>query len=1417
MSFFKSTFINKLVGFCLIIGTSIVSNMAAATNGGAIPDSLKAWVPWVLESHTDQNCSRVASLPNAKESARKCIWPGQLTVELSKTTAHFNQNWQLFDESWIMLPTAKEHWPTDVLVNNKPARVLEKNGRPVLYLSSGNHQISGTFKWQKAPQYLTVAPETALIRLLRKDKNGDSKEVPAQIDAQNRLWLRDQQSIGTASKDNDQLKVEVFRLLQDDIPMQLETELRLAVAGKPREIVLGQLLPDNSEILQFNSPLPARIEADGRLRIQARAGQWRIYLKARYLQPTDQFQTKKMDALWPDQEIWSFRANTALRGVKVSGAAAIDPSQIDIPPQFANLRTYLLSADKTLTLTQQYRGDASPAANHLSLNRELWLDFDGKGATTRDQINGTFTHGWRLGSSPELQLGRIVANGRPQLVTQMPGEPGSGIEIRHPQVNVEAINRIEPLSAISATGWQHGFDKIDTRLHLPPGWKLWHAVGPDRIQSSWLSSWDLWDLFICLLIVGALFRVVNWQWAAVGALTLALTYHQSGAPLVGWVILVAALPLLKVVPEGKLKELLNWGAHFTLVTLVLVVIGFAVTQIRIGIYPQLERHQPINAEIYRSTSLSSVKPEAAMMEMDSMADALVKKSKSVRTTAQAPYKQRYQAADNVQTGPGQPSWQWQQVRLGWTGPVKIDAPLTLYLSPPWLTRSLKFIQILLVCLLLYGLGGRLLKDHWIFAKPSTDRNEGNSEGSGEGNGKGNDRNNQIGGTTLASILLPLLSPLLFLFLNPLASPDLQAEEFPPPALLQELETRLTKAPDCVPHCAALQSTMITVSDQRMVLRQRISAATALAFPLPFDKSWRPESVLINGKSSSLVKADNKHWINVSAGNHDITITAALTGDNIAIPFPLSTHNTSVKAEGWDVRGLRNGQVTGGSLQLDKKIKQEQQNSLQPAPIKPFVRVQRQLNADLDWELITTVTRIAPSTGAINLRIPLLPGESVVTQNRVVEQQHMLVNLASNQRRMQWRSVIKPRAILELHASNSSDWIEQWQIIASPRWHISGEGIPPVKTAQSNGPIVQLWRPWPGESLKLLAVRPEPVAGPTTTIESIELDHRPGAGNASLKLSMQMLTSLGGDYRIPQPAGAELQSIVIDGREQTSHLQDDHVVLPLRPGKQSVVVSWQLNNGVTQTTITPAFKLPTPANNIDIKLTLPHNRWPIFVDGPDIGPAMLYWGVLAVTLIIAVGLGLLIKRQSLSIPVNTLQWLLLALGMSTVNMAGSIPVVLWFFAMEARRRKPVPATSRWFNISQLGLIGLSAVALLSLFSTIPQSLLSAPDMQVIGNGSSNYFYQWYQDHSSDQLPQAWVFSVPLIVFRIAMLLWSIWIVFALLNWIKWGWQSISAGQLWDHTPSARTKKPKGKTRGKKESKKTQSDEKADTVPEDKWLE
>ena len=165
-------------------------------------------------------------------------------------------------------------------------------------------------------------------------------------------------------------------------------------------------------------------------------------------------------------------------------------------------------------------------------------------------------------------------------------------------------------------------------------------------------------------------------------------------------------------------------------------------------------------------------------------------------------------------------------------------------------------------------------------------------------------------------------------------------------------------------------------------------------------------------------------------------------------------------------------------------------------------------------------------------------------------------------------------------------------------------------------------------------------------------------------------------------------------------------------------------------------------------------------------------MLAVILILAVGLG----RSNLT-PLKTHHWVLLSVGIATVNLYIVALIALWLILLAKRGTMtslPSPLAFKWM---QVGLFGLSLFALGALLSSIPFGLLSSPDMHITGNGSSAYYLRWYQDHSDSQFPQAWVISLPMWSYKLVMLLWSLWLAAALLQWIRWGWQQISQTALW----------------------------------------
>jgi hypothetical protein len=61
-------------------------------------------------------------------------------------------------------------------------------------------------------------------------------------------------------------------------------------------------------------------------------------------------------------------------------------------------------------------------------------------------------------------------------------------------------------------------------------------------------------------------------------------------------------------------------------------------------------------------------------------------------------------------------------------------------------------------------------------------------------------------------------------------------------------------------------------------------------------------------------------------------------------------------------------------------------------------------------------------------------------------------------------------------------------------------------------------------------------------------------------------------------------------------------------------------------------------------------------------------------------------------------------------------------------------------------------------------------------------QWYHDKSSGSLPQGWVISLPMMVYRIVMLLWSLWLAFSLMSWIRWAWLQLGVQGHW-YTPAS----------------------------------
>ncbi len=1324
-----------------------------------IPELLKPWQDWVLHGHEEQ----VACTPSYRDPADlQCDWPSALKIIVDGKGATFSQDWLVQHERWIQLPGSPSLWPGEVRLNDRDATVLNREDTPRVQAGPGTWKVTGKLAWTTPPEHITIPPHTGLIKLVLY---GTPVDFP-HVDRQGRLWLQTRQK--KEGPTENRLLLRVFRLLEDSIPFRETVLLKLDVSGNARVETLPSFFPDNEVLpLSLSSPLPARLQPDGSLKVQVRPGRWNIRLTGRHTGPvTSRTLSVVAGRTPPGEEIWSVRLHPNLRVVELSGAQPIDPGQTALPEEWRKYPSYRLTDGMTLHFREIKRGDPHPAPDRLSLDRNIWLRFDGSGYTLQDTITGSKTTGWRLEMNPPIQLGRVALDGREQFITRKAPGDKAGVELRKGILNLTADSVYSgAITSIPAVGWDHDFQKVRARLFLPPGWRLIYATGIDNISGTWVKRWDLLDFFVVLICTIAVIRLFSVRLGILAFVTLVLLYHEPGAPRWVWLAVLAGTVLLRHLPEGRFRTAITIYCLASLLVLVCLLVPFSIQQIRTGIYPQLEKPaHSMGSDIAAAPapqSLQDLPPQPAAEDMP-VGRALLKSKRyplknmmeEARPTAAGDYSLRtvssrvaqYDPAMVNQTGPGLPGWRWNTLALNWSGPVRKNQKVTFFYTGPKTNLFLAFARVILATFLLLGIVrirfGR--------------------------------KGNRTVPSVHFTVLLAGLSLTLFM------STAVRAGEIPPAAMLDELQKRLLQPADCFPDCADLASMDIRITDGQLTLTLEGSAQIKTFLPLPgSSRHWLPRQVTIDNQSvEGLFRVSEQLMVLFPPGRHTITMEGRLPDrDSLQLPLPLKPHLVTSDADGWTIEGMHEDGRVDNQIIL-KRITQGNtpaREVLETGILPPFLQIERTLHLGLSWKITTTVKRLSAPGNAIVFDYPLLPGESILTENIRSRDRAAQITLDAQQTTLRWESALRKSTNILLRHRETTLWTEIWQVDASPVFHLETSGIPVIFHQRGNR-WYPTWHPWPGEEVRLTIIRPAGIKGQTMTIERSHLEIHPGRRATENTLTLKLRSSQGGRHTIRLPENALLQEVRINGEVQPVRQEDRQVPLPIRPGLQEILLNWQAPTGMTTMYRTPRLDLGMHSVNASIDVFLPPNRWPLFLGGPLMGPAVLFWSVVLILLLISFGLA----RTGLT-PLRFHQWFLFGIGLSQSNIAAGLLVVGWLMALDLRGRAQSDMDHTVFNLIQVGLGILTVLASGTLVGAIGMGLLGHPDMNIVGNGSHSGLLRWYQDLSGPTLPQAWILSIPMFVYRLTMLAWALWISFALISLLKWGWHNYSSPVLWHKIP------------------------------------
>ncbi len=1388
-----------------------------------LPPDLVPWVPWVLDDVPDHFCPAV-------DGEAVCLWPGELMLALNASGGRFSMSVTADRDLFFSLPGDPAHWPLEVTLDGKPAVVLNIDGSPQIRVQRGTWKVEGQLVWNEMPEGIHIPITIGLVSL-----EVESKPIPfPRRDEDGLLWL---QSALNEEAEGDRLDLEVYRKLHDAVPLTVVTKIVLRASGKSREVDLGPVLLANTTIMSVASDIPARIDKEGHLRVQVRAGTHDVALTARSNGSPKAFTCTPREKPWPAEEIWVWEGDEVLRQVTTSGPPGIDSSRTNLPKEWSSLPAFLMQPDGKLLLTTTRRGEPDPPPDQISLSREIWMDLDGSGFTVRDNLSGELNRTWRLDLEPPGELGHVSVDGQDQLITVNPGTKKPGVELRSGSLNMTAEWMIGgSTKKLPAVGWTQSVQDLDATLNLPPGWTLITARGVDDLPGTWWDEWDLFSFFFVLLVALGVGKLTRWYFGIAALLTLVLIHLETELGFVVFISLslLLFLGLLKVLPRGKLHVAVRICWWVTVGILVLALVPFSVTQARKGLYPQID-----DEGAYNDFDLAAI--PALPMAMGGMADESIvleefgarvddgrgdmgigdtiagefdqaefeqgkgkeKKKAAAKPMAQRAVTGKVDSLDGFLDIASYPSGANVNARGGkagqfWRKSLQQDPKAVVQTGPGVPTWSWRSWNL--------SWSGPVDKGHEIdlyLLSPRTNMILSFlrilmlvflslviiREAVRTVAGKTDDKPKKPPKEKTAKKAVAATAGALLMIASLLAPSSASGAEQPSQQTLNDLLEKITRVADCSPDCVSTSLLEVELQDEVLTLDADVHVGAPSSWRIPGPAgNWVPGDVTVDGRRSTAIALldDGFLHLRLDRGRHHIRVSGpAPPGDAVTLEFGETPHRVVAQAPGWTIDGLREDGRVEASIQLSR-LQQSTANDGAASEVDehsypPWLEVTRTLDLGIPWLVHTVVRRVSPTGSPVMARIPLLDGESVTESDLQVEENAVVLSMGRDDTSVVWSSTLDEQNLIALIAPNDSPWSETWVLSCSPTWQCDFDGLNPIRH-KSSGNLEPTFKPWPGEKLEIKMVRPDGVDGQSITVDSARLHVSPGIRLLKATLDLVIRSSQGGVQVITLPKKASIQKLSVNNDERHFRQKGEKLEVTLKPGAQTIHLEWQQPGGISSVHKVPKVDLGGPAANAKVVVELPGDRWLLWAGGPSWGPAILFWGFL---LTILLG-GLILGRLSLS-PLKDWQWMLLALGLTQIPVPVALIIVGWFFILEWRKRKP-PTHFFWHNTLQI-VIGIWTLgALICLFAAVYSGLAVQPDMQVSGAGSSDTELIWYMDRIDGSMSQPWVLSLPDLAWKVLMLLWSLWLAWSLVKWSRWGWKAFSHERLWRPIPSPTPRTP-----------------------------
>jgi hypothetical protein len=1355
---------------------------------------LSRWKSWISQQHPEWSCASV-------HQNMECLWPGIINIQVSDQRGKFELMVEALAETNLPLPGRKDLPPSKIEIRDMSgelvlAPITVSDTAVNVKLQPGKFIVTGELSWNKLPSEIPVPSAYGVLSV-----NADGQDYLVRRSGDSAI-LEDK----AVAKKSASQSLSVFRRITDDSPLKIETLLRLQVSGGARSVNIGNVLPLGAKLLDVNSSLVYQINSAEELSVQLVPGEHEVRLLALLEQPVSEikFRSPKLD-WYPTAELVAWSPQQLFRTVELAGAVPIDPAATELPEEWKSSAVYSIEPAAVVLLKEIKRGETANPQSNLGLVRTLWLDLSGKGYTVSDHLTGQVNQISRLNALPENEVGRVEQGGEQLLISKDPDLGLAGVELRSLNVDLKADSRIEQSGAFSAVGWNTKVDSLAMNLSLPPSWMLLAAPNATTVSGSWFESWNLFDLFMVLLITLAARKLFGFKFAAILLASLVLNFNEFLSPRIMLIDLLVLVALTRIVQDksSKLFRVLQLLLYSTLAMWLLEVLTFAKLQFTQFLFPQMQAgtrfRTAVQSLIYQMElnimswpmiilglglivwgvlyfrSRKGIGKYFLMFFL--LVFGLTFIGRSLTRTFFASDSRQYAnyAADSINIEDSKMMGGMPQELASSVYSPRTKKDLSQVLAntsmvtnsqsgpaiPEWQWRK-HYLTV----------AGPVDSDYqiklWVLS-PGVTRTL----------------------CALRTILMLLLIPMLLaqigvrlnlknsllksvLLLSLVFSYNQAQAEYPSPELLKQLEEQMLKELCFEGNCATIQSVNITIEQGRLRLVMQISSKgrSAVAVPGPL-QYFAPDRVTLNGDSVfGLKKLGDYLYVKIDQNSRELVVEGALPDpDSFDLQFSTRPLFVSYDLNNWVVTGVTASGYVEKSLRLTREIQSAQALERAVAlnsnvsKFSNWAFFERNITIGERVEINSTVRRLGNAESAIRVRIPLLANERVTSKEITVDGSTAWISFGEGQFESQFSSVMPVASEFELLSVAGFDVAQSWNLQCLDFINCQISGIP-ASSSKTGDQQSNYFLPLSGDRVAV-KVRPlRYLEKNSITANSIEHNVWWGSHNQSGSINLIVRATQQGSVEINLPTELSVREVSLNGQTGAGVTKDNSVQVLMSPGSHQLSVSYDRKWDPGFFERAPQIKTSIALHNAKVVVHPSEDRWVLWTGGGLWGPCVLFWAKILMLALIFV-----LMQKAGALKLSLLSCILLALGFATLPVLHLWIPIGWLVLLAAPEGMRLLTEKVGEKIARAGFVFLMIFALIIIYRLVQTGLVLRPPMLVVGNGSSYDDLRWFFDHSGVETPSPYVVSFPLWMWRTFALFWSGWLVFSLFGWLKLSMQKI----------------------------------------------